>query len=345
MKSRSIVTEGFLKRIGDPNSRLHADYLAFRRGEMTRRQLISRLPHVAMIGDSVCTGIYVTSRLGTLWRARHRHNRNWFLNLNPGSEIQSVAGRLKKLTPFVATHCAGVGAMVDAEGERETHFRRILGTRNLSGQLSQLIRAKRFPDLILISIGHNNVDWAWRCPPDELEQCEARLERQRGHFREIFAHRLRPLLKRARQQRHRVAIVVFGLINFESYFRGREQAERLRDANSALFPHLETTYDYLTSFRPELRGNVIRLSRMVNEELETMVNDFNRDLATNSNVQLRYSDALATADLSRAELLHAVDGWHASAKGHNVLAEAAFKDLAPSLKFLGISTAGPPHRS
>jgi lysophospholipase L1-like esterase len=54
-------------------------------------------------------------------------------------------------------------------------------------------------------------------------------------------------------------------------------------------------------------------------------------------LQLRYSDALAKTDLSRAELLHAVDGWHASAAGHNVLAEAAFRDLTPSLEFLEIS--------
>jgi lysophospholipase L1-like esterase len=57
------------------------------------------------------------------------------------------------------------------------------------------------------------------------------------------------------------------------------------------------------------------------------------------NVQVRYSDALATADLSRAELLHPVDGWHASAEGHNVLAEAAFSDLQPSLEFLGIKSS------
>jgi len=68
-----------------------------------------------------------------------------------------------------------------------------------------------------------------------------------------------------------------------------------------------------------------------------------RDLADNVNVQVRYSDALATADLSRAELLHPVDGWHASVEGHNVLAEAAFSDLRPSLEFLGIKS--PPSES
>ncbi len=75
---------------------------------------------------------------------------------------------------------------------------------------------------------------------------------------------------------------------------------------------------------------------MLNEELRALVCDLNRELADAPNVQLRYSDALATANLSRAELLHPVDGWHASVEGHNVLADAAFKDLGPSLEFLGI---------
>jgi lysophospholipase L1-like esterase len=69
-----------------------------------------------------------------------------------------------------------------------------------------------------------------------------------------------------------------------------------------------------------------------------MVSELNRELADNVKAQVRYSDALATADLSRVELLHAVDGWHASAEGHNVLAEAAFRDLGPSLEFLGIKS-------
>jgi lysophospholipase L1-like esterase len=75
---------------------------------------------------------------------------------------------------------------------------------------------------------------------------------------------------------------------------------------------------------------------MVNEELRAIVEELNRELADTGNIQLRYSDALATADLSRAELLHPIDGCHASVEGHNVLAEAAFSGLGPSLEFLGI---------
>jgi hypothetical protein len=103
-----------------------------------------------------------------------------------------------------------------------------------------------------------------------------------------------------------------------------------------LYPHLETTYKYLISFQPDYREDLVRLTEMVNDDLRAIVEEFNADAAGTTNVQLRYSDALAMADLSRAELLHAVDGWHASAEGHNVLAEAAFRDLTPSLEFLGI---------
>jgi lysophospholipase L1-like esterase len=253
-----------------------------------------------------------------------------------GPGIHSVSRRLEEITPFVAIEYAGIGAMVDHERSRQSFFRRILGTRNFSGQINRLLRTKRFPDLILISIGHNNVDWAWRCPADELNAPERRLNKQSDEFRENYGRELRRLVGRARTEEHRVAVVVFGLINFELYFRGREAAERLRQLDISLYPHLETTYKYLLSFHPAYRRNLIRLASMVNEELRAMVEELNRELADTGRIQVRYSDALATADLSRAELLHPVDGWHASMEGHNVLAQAAFSDLGPSLEFLGI---------
>ena len=238
--------------------------------------------------------------------------------------------------PFVAIEYAGIGAMMDHEAGRLNLFRRILGTRSFSGQIDQLLRVVRFPDLILISIGHNNVDWAWRCPPDELNAPERRLNRQCRQFGQYYARQLRRLLGRARTETHRVGVVVFGLINFESYFKGREEAERLRQSNRHLYPHLETTYRYFISFHPAYRCNLVRLASMVNEQLRTMVEELSPEMESSGNIQLRYSDALATADLSRAELLHPIDGWHASLEGHNVLAGAAFSDLGPTLEFLGI---------
>jgi lysophospholipase L1-like esterase len=338
MKSALVVSANFLQHLDAPASRFHSDYLAFRNGEITRGELIARLPHIAMLGDSVCMDIYIASPWGTFWRAHTCSGRNWFLDTTsiPPS-IRSVSKRLEEITPFVAIEYAGIGALVDHAHGRQNFFRRILGTRNFSGQISQLLRAQRFPDLILISIGHNNIDWAWRCPPDELNAPERRLNRQSKAFRQDYARELLRLLQRARTEKHRVAVVVFGLINFESYFKGREMAERLRAADTSLYPHLETTYKYFVSFHPAYRRSLVCLAGMVNEELRAMVEELNRELDRSGHIQLRYSDALATANLSRAELLHPIDGWHASVEGHNVLAEAAFSDLWPSLAFLGIS--------
>jgi lysophospholipase L1-like esterase len=336
MKSAPFISPNFLERVAQRESPFHPDYLAYQRGEITRAELITRLPHVAMLGDSVCTSVYISSSWSTLWRARTSRGKNWFLHLDAPS-ICSISKSLETITPFVATECAGVGALVDHEHCPQNLFRRILGTRNFSGQVGELLRARRFPDLILISIGHNNVDWAWRCPLDELHDPEERLPRLSKEFRQNYARELRRLLEGARIQQHRVAIVVYGLINFESYFKGREAAERLRESDATLYPHLETTYKYFISFHPAYRRNLIRLAAMVNEELRAMVEALNREFVDQTeHIQLRYSNALATADLSRAELLHPIDGWHASVEGHNVLAEAAFSGIGPSLEFIGI---------
>jgi lysophospholipase L1-like esterase len=337
MKSAAFVSPNFLERVAESESPFHRDYLAYQGGEITRAELVGRLPHVAMLGDSVCTGIYISSPWSTLWRAHTSRGKNWFLHLDAAPSICSISKSLETITPFVAIECAGVGALVDHEHCRQDLFRRILGTRNFSGQVSELLRAHRFPDLILISIGHNNVDWAWRCPLDELHDPEERLPRLSKEFRQNYVRELRRLLEGARIQQHRVAIVVYGLVNFESYFKGREAAERLRESDATLYPHLETTYKYFISFHPTYRRNLVRLASMVNEELCAMVEALNREFVRQTDhIQLRYSNALATADLSRAELLHPIDGWHASVEGHNTLANAAFSDLTAGLEFLGI---------
>ena len=337
MKAAPFVSPNFLERIAESDSPFRSDYLAYRKGEITRAELIRRLPHVAMLGDSVCMGTYISSPWNTLWRARTCRGNNWFLHLGDAPGIFSVSKGLETITPYVAIECAGIGALVADEHGRQNLFRRILGTRNFSQQVGQLVRARRFPDLTLISIGHNNIDWAWRCPPQELKTPEQRLQRLSKEFRENYVRDLRRLLERARIQKHRVAIVVYGLINFGSYFKGREAAERLRQADTTLYPHLETTYKHFVSFHPTYRRNLIRLASMVNEKLREMVESLSREFVPlDEQIQLRYSDALATADLSRAELLHPIDGWHASLEGHSILGEAAFNDLRTSLEFLRI---------
>ena len=61
MKSAPFISPNFLERIAEPESRFHSDYLAYRNGEIMLAALIARLPHVAVLGDSVCMDIYISS--------------------------------------------------------------------------------------------------------------------------------------------------------------------------------------------------------------------------------------------------------------------------------------------
>jgi hypothetical protein len=142
-------------------------------------------------------------------------------------------------------------------------------------------------------------------------------------------------VERARDQKHRRAIIVFGLVNFKSFFEARDAAEQLRKENPKLYPYFDAGYQRYESMKPEYRANMVKLALMINEELRAMVGEFNRKLG-DSQVRLEYSDALATVDLSDVEMIHRIDAWHPSSKGHSVLAEAAFDALRPSLNFLGI---------
>ena len=339
MRSATAISRDYLERVAHPTSRFYGDYLAYENQEITRTQFVARLPHVAMIGDSLSRNVYVSSPLSTLWRARRHYGDDWFLNTDSSpSSACSVFERLEEVTPLVATEYGGLGAMVDNGRDRQIFFRKILRTRNFSGQVSQLLSSERFPDLVLIWIGHNNVDWTWRCPPDELEQPEKRLPRLSQRFREDYARQMQRLIERARMKQHRVAIVVYGLVDFELFFKARAIAESLRERNPKLYPYLGIDCEYLVSMRPAYRENLIRLVRMVNEELRAMAGELQSELENAPNVRVQYSDALERADVSRVEVLHAVDGWHASVAGHNVFAEAAFGALGPSLKFLGIDS-------
>src|SRR5947199_9126639 len=112
-----------------PYTTLFRSYLAYRNREITKRELIARLPHVALLGDSVCMDIYISSPWSTFWRVRTCRGSNWFLDTGSSpSRIRSVSTRLEEITPFVAMEYAGIGALVDHAGVGSNFSRRILGT-------------------------------------------------------------------------------------------------------------------------------------------------------------------------------------------------------------------------
>src|ERR1041385_3923053 len=134
MKSAPVISSDSVERTADPASPFHAAYMSYRNGEITKNELVGRLPHVAMLGDSACLGIYISSPWSTFWRAPTSRGRNWFFHFHAAPGICSISKSLETVTPFVAIECAGVGALVDHEYDRQNLFRRLLGTRNFSGQ-------------------------------------------------------------------------------------------------------------------------------------------------------------------------------------------------------------------
>ena len=334
----TATTPDYRERVSQVSSPFYNDYLEYRRGKIDRAELVRRLPHVAMMGDSLTQHFHISSPMSLFWRARTQRRKNWFLDTDPDpASIWSVYERLETFTPLVATEYNGAGALVAPTRASEGMRRRIVRTRNLSGQARQILRNKRFPDLIMIWIGHNNLDWVEGLSPNEREHPEERLQEIATQFRQNYTEPLQSLIDRAKTENHKVAIVVFGLANLDTFFKARRKAEALYARNPALYPYFESGNRSFESLQPPYQKNMVRLSLMMNAEMRAMVADLNRELKNYSNVRVQYSDALTKVDFSRLELINLVDAWHPSVEGHKALAAAAFTALGPSLRFLGIA--------
>src|SRR6266566_8897204 len=317
----TATTPDYLERISQPSSPFCSDYLEYRRGAISRAELMNRLPHVAMMGDSLTQNFYISSPISLFWRARTERRKNWFLDTDPDpASIYSVFERLETFTPVVATEYNGAGALVAPRPAGEGIRRRIVRTRNLAGQARQILRKKRFPDLILIWIGHNNLDWAEGLSTAERAHPERRLAEITAKFQENYT----------------VVIVVFGLANIDAFFKARKKAAALHTRNPALYPYFESGYRSFESLQPPYQKNMVRLSLMMDAEMRAMVGSLNRELKDYRNIRVQYSDALTRVDFSRLELINPVDAWHPSVQGHKALADAAFSAIRPSLAFLGV---------
>ena len=111
--------------------------------------------------------------------------------------ICSVSKGLEAITPFVATQYAGIGALVDHKHARQNLFRRILGTRNFSGQTRRVAASAplsrsdlNFASGTTMWIGHG-VARSY-----ELDDPEERLKRLSKGFRQNYARELRRLLSK-----------------------------------------------------------------------------------------------------------------------------------------------------
>jgi lysophospholipase L1-like esterase len=328
----------YLQRVSDPSSRFYRDYLEYKEGRISRPELARRLPHIAMVGDSLSKNFYISSPASMLWRARTERQKDWFLDTDPSpASVDSLFERLDKVTPLVATEYSTAGALVAPRHETEPLVRRLARTQNLRRQITQITHAKRFPDVILLWIGHNNTDWVKRLTEPERRAPSKGLRRLAREFGASYADELEVMIDRAGKEKHPVAVVVFGLADFRTFFKMRRQAAAIHAHDPARYPYYDATCRYFEALQPANQRNTTQLGLMMNEELRKMVARLRRQRPVHPNVRLEYSDALARINLSDLRGFYPTDAWHPSVLGHDVVAKTAFNAIAPSLAFVGVT--------
>jgi lysophospholipase L1-like esterase len=333
----TVTGRDYLERVSEPSSRFYRDYLDYKEGRISRAELARRLPHIAIVGDSLSKHFYISSPVSMLWRARTERQKDWFLDTDPSpGSVDSVAERLDEVTPLVATEYSTAGALVAPRHVSETFVRRLAQTHNLRRQITEITHAKRFPDVVLLWIGHNNTDWVKRLTETERKDPSKGLRRLAQEFGANYADELNLLIDRAAMEKHRVAVVVFGLADFRTFFEMRRKAAALHARDPVLYPYYDATCRYFEALQPANQENTIQLALMMNEELRNIVARRSRRGPMHPNVRVEYSDALSKIDLSDLGTFNQLDAWHPSVRGHDLLAKRAFSAIAPSLAFVGI---------
>src|SRR5262249_24949243 len=156
--------------------------------------------------------------------------RNWFLRLEAANGDGGVLERVSAAYGTVqGFHHASVSAKVD-DGNARDVIDRLRDTWHFSHQVDEVLSGP-FPDLLLIWIGHNDVDWKLKTRLDS----GASLDELSDQFISRYAVQLKRLIRGALGSRKRCMIVAFGLISFESFFDAREGAERERHNDGSLY--------------------------------------------------------------------------------------------------------------
>ena len=287
----------------------------------------------AMLGDSTVRDFAIESAGRMLWRQWLGYQSDPFLNREPERRIDSVFERLARRGPVRAVEYARSGAGVGpARTWARRRFQWIANVRTFAEQIDEPLAEPSFPDLTLVWIGHNNLDFATegrrfspRGDPDEA--CDGIVRA----FARAFRADLARLVRRASRGDRPRAIVVYGLVNPTATRVGRDRARELRARSPRLYPCLEKAEQRFPPLRPEHGDRLVALSRGITRAIEAAVADARGDVSLWSGLEIAYSDATTRMDFARPELLSPTDAWHASDAGKALIASALFEGVDSAL--------------
>jgi hypothetical protein len=285
---------------------------------------------ISLIGDRLSTSFHLSSSLAMLFLSWVAWKRNWFVKLDCANADD--ASLLKRVSidfgPVRGFQHASVFARVD-DGGRRGVIDRLKDTWHFSHQVDEVL-AGRFPDMLLIWIGHNDLDLKSKTSSSAGPSLDALSEEFIGRY----TVQLQRLIRAALAGKRPCAIIVFGLISFESLFKAREDAERKRQKGRSFYPYVETCYRYSPSVIPEHRERTMELSKVCNRKLASLCRQLGERLSERG-VRLTYSDAMAKANMDDVDLLSAADAWHPSLSGQSLLAKGAYQSVRDQADFLG----------
>lgn len=281
--------------------------------------------HLALVGDSIGTDFSYTFFPKVLFRLRTTHSGGWLVDRNPGDG----RGSLSDLCSGIGkTDCyATVGAWISAtrgvsswSGTALHFFGRI---SDVPAQVTDLLRQKDLPDVVLVSAGHNDADivYAHREQGSDLEQLVETVPSQITTALEIQLVRL---TEEAIHRKKEMRIGVLGMIDFGSAIDVRREVLRLHK-EQGLYPELDMAIEGFPTLMPEFASVGESVSDRVDEQWRRLIDRLNQRYA-GIGISFRYLDALHGLSLS-VEDVSAEDGLHLSEQGHARVAQRVSAEI------------------
>lgn len=281
---------------------------------------------VHLIGDSLSTSFSLQSLPKTALAFHFARIPNWFEGGH--ASIRPLQELVGDEMPLLLTNHSTPMASHQPE-DRSYVGSLLLGVKDAQTQALDAARNFTGPGIIAFWIGHNAVDWRLTCKRKDIaeDDFDAALGWADRSARQLFEI-IEGVHTNLASRQERCTVVVFGLINFESFFEARRAAEVIRRADPKRYPHTEDAYRSFRSMEGEdNRRGMIEYAKRFNATLEQLLHK----LTDAQGIRVVYSEAMAEVQLEEAVTLSENDAWHPSPKGHARLAANALPVLAREL--------------
>lgn len=283
--------------------------------------------HMAVIGDSTSVDFHFGYLLDMTWSMRTKKHGAWFSDYDDDKNSPySLVERVSRKRPVRATNYARVVGYITKENYPGWVREKFVKIHSMSQQVDSLLSKKERPELLMIWIGHNDMNWkeaigdmSWS---PEFSESRAKV------IAAVYAEQLERIISDFEKRQKNFTIIVMGLVDQRLFLEAREQAKKAHRNGSKAFPHCEGGEKFFESLRPEHHFGMIDLSERVNKNFESLVNIRNRTLS--SNVKLIYSNTITNKPLDY-KILH-VDAWHPSPQGQSLISEAMFPEISAAVE-------------